>query len=339
MEQSTAREMLEKIIEKQANPKPDSNLARLQQLIDAKEDATLNAPILNPETMENHVDTKFSSGLIDDLTGSKIASRITPEKMPEQKVQEAIQNRLRIASQGPKTNLNTMLRVVDQANKTKRAADVNNRLDLKEKNKATQDLSKSYQKSRKELTEFNRGVSDIEQAMTTGNIAEIQNKMSNFARTIGGEKGALSEGDVQRVFSDNVFTLWGKAKNFFTGETDAKVTEPQLQLLRKIIARAKKLGQEAFESDFENIRSNALAALPHHTGLRGLGEEGVNKFHENAMRDLNFKRKGFATPQIAEKNERKEVPKTSTTSSPKAQPVSFKNENEEYEYLMNKYRR
>lgn len=85
----------------------------------------------------------------------------------------------------------------------------------------------------------------LESAVQSGDLAQIRATMSQFARQIGGEKGALSEGDVSRAMADTLENRIAEMQRYFDmgGQVDPKVQAN----LQQLISSSKSYAARAYE--------------------------------------------------------------------------------------------
>lgn len=77
----------------------------------------------------------------------------------------------------------------------------------------------------------------METAISSGDVAMVKNMLSQIARNIGGEKGALSDGDVSRVFQSDIATDIGSLAQYISGQ--GQISPEMKARLYKLLNAAK----------------------------------------------------------------------------------------------------
>lgn len=309
----TAEDMLTALMQRSTQPRRDSNMARLRELIEAKEGASMSLQNHNPELIDNHVNTKFSSGLIDDLTGSKIASRMTHEKMPERNIQDSIVNRLKLIGGTPQDSSGLMMKLIQQKQFNEKNKAINDRkydsMAASFANKITTDANKLSDNYK----EFQNQADNLSARLQSGKVSDLGAIVNGMARFVNGEKGPLAEGDVARTMIRTMEQRIGEFKSVFTGNPDEPIPADLIQALMTQVQDANRYRERRYNSIMDQRRKSALSQVNH--GVRGASDLGANTV--NALFDdymIPTSKPSVTEPKAATRKASKQTVKPTTVS-------------------------
>lgn len=270
--------LIDKLIAaKMAPQEPDSNIQRLQQLIKAKETGGLGA---DPERVNDSVETKFAAGYIDDLTGSNITSRMTPEKMPMDRLQEAINNRRQLPRNSKGLSEKDLIELARRERGENRRQDqVADNFKMKAYDKLVKDVSKHHD----EYLEHEQTVSKLYQNIADGTVGRKGAIVNGLARFVNGEKGPLAEGDVRRSMPATTQQYWSDVKAFVNNNPNEPLPPDLLQDLKAQVDIANNAYKRYYQSKINSKRRQALNGVNNNiAGYRELGEDGINTIFKDA---------------------------------------------------------
>lgn len=120
---------------------------------------------------------------------------------------------------------------------------------------ASQDLKKE-DTLRKDLAGINDKVAEatsmmagIEENLASGDYQKIANTLSNFSRSVGGEKGVLTDQDIARVLPKNFQGSLAKFTAYFGATPSAQIPPEYTKALVELTQTAKRRGMEKFQKE------------------------------------------------------------------------------------------
>lgn len=107
--------------------------------------------------------------------------------------------------------------------------------DIKMEKEIGQDLTKLSDAN----NEHTQNLTTLDENMASGSYAKISNSLANFSRNIAGEKGVLTDKDLERVLPKNIFGTLAKFESYFTETPDAALDPKYTKALNELIATAR----------------------------------------------------------------------------------------------------
>lgn len=135
--------------------------------------------------------------------------------------------------------------------------------DLKQTNRLSGIYTKQFVAPIEEAT---GALASIEAAINTGNVRRIKSQLAKIAKTLNGETGALSEGDVTRQDFVDAFTNMKANLNSIMGTLKTQASPETIEMMRDFITEARS--------------SIALKLNTKVQGLRGTEEPGKEKYFQ-----------------------------------------------------------
>lgn len=196
-------------------------------------------------------------GLTDWLSGGKAKAAQAYEKPTSQEDIEAMKFKLENEIQKGRGGLAKSIADALRQQKNDKAFEAQMRQDRFEtkhlqglEKDLSKDLDKNYLTPARDKSQmFNQ----MEDQLSQGKVQDVYQSLSNFARNIGGEKGAMSEGDVGRQLARTLDADLGKLKQYFTG--DAKADASQISQLKKTLEIAKATTAKAYSDSLNSKKS------------------------------------------------------------------------------------
>lgn len=195
-----------------------------------------------------------AAGLVDSLTGSKFSDRYQNSEQKQAgllALRKALQDQRKSLSDQEIELLKSQLGGTDAQKMLAYAA-----TDARSKRGYDEKVSKSildrYEKATKEMEQKATEFDNLYTNLNSGNINRISSSLSNFARLIGNEKGALSEGDTNRAMAKNLEVQAAKWEQYFTG--GGKVNNDVIKDMLKMTAQAKSFLRYAYQKKIEKVR-------------------------------------------------------------------------------------
>lgn len=135
---------------------------------------------------------------------------------------------------------------------------INDRWDMNRDLKIEENISKKYDTAMKEAEDKATQFVNLEQNLASGEYSKIASSLSNFARLVNSEKGALTEGDKNDAMPDTLERRLKQLSTYF-GDPNAKLTNEVVKSMQEMTKQAKNLVKLAHRRKLERVRNSSKA--------------------------------------------------------------------------------
>lgn len=211
------------------------------------------------------IDFSPLAGAFDQIWGTNQAASLksdTPQSRIEKLME--LQNKVQMAKDQMSENRIKMAKE-GLGNLIQRAG-INNsrqeRFDTAQIEKADLEMRNTFNKLEGAATELASTYSRLNNAFQPdreGKVSayEVKQAMSNFARSVGGEKGVLTDSDVGRQLPATAQSQLAQLENYlFSLQDDAKIPAASIAPLRNIMEKAKGVASDRYKQDLSRLKRN-----------------------------------------------------------------------------------
>ena len=121
---------------------------------------------------------------------------------------------------------------------------------------------------------------NIDDALASGDYQKIWSNLSQFARGVSGEKGVLTDQDIQRVMPKNIYGDIAKIKSYFSETPSDKLDPKYVDKLRELVQTAKANAAKVY-SDVLSAKENNYSATQSYKPLFQEGGSGRSMFNQS----------------------------------------------------------
>lgn len=252
-------------------------------------------------------------GLVDSWTGSNFSKNYVPPevKSPEERALDVAKMKTALAkSRGDLTSQEIDLLKQTGVSKTKsqdkdleRAMGIARLMESHEKAKAARSEFKISEQRRgeqfdtkltKELSddiikklsdpfiEKEKEFTDLQQTMGTRNLNEVYPMLSQYAKSVGGQSGALAEGDIKRTLADSLGLKAAEVEYYVTGSKNVKVPPDAISGLMNILTRVRQNHINAAKAQ-ASLRRNIYGASRPDLMAPGAPGDAMVKVYEDLI--------------------------------------------------------
>jgi len=200
----------------------------------------------------------------DSLYGTNQAEKSGPQETPEERAQKLfeLQNKIQMAKDQLSENRvkASQQDIAHLMGKASLMGQKQDRFEASQIEKSDLEMRNKFNKVLGAANDVGSNFNKLQSAFTPGPDGKVsaygvQASMSNFARSVGGEKGVLTDTDVYRVLPPDTQQVIAKWENRIKGlGSDAKLEASEVQPLMDALARAKSAEMQKHSMELDRTK-------------------------------------------------------------------------------------
>lgn len=243
------------------------------------------------EGLDTQVDLSPLAAYVDSQTGSKFSQSYARPDSKEDRIKKVLglKNQLQLQRQGLTKQELDLLKssLMGLGGKSGgREAGTQARSDRAYNLKVDDAIDKRYAQATKDAESKGAEYNNLIENLDSGDLSTITASLSKFARLVGDEKGALSEGDTGRVMAKDLEQRAQEIQRYFTG--GGKLNNHMVQSMKKMADQGRKFLKYSYNKKIGKTR-DSLKALPAYKDAPGV--DSLYEVNSKLLEDVFAPRK------------------------------------------------
>jgi hypothetical protein len=120
----------------------------------------------------------------------------------------------------------------------------------------------------KDMSDAQAKFGNIKQGLASGDLQTVMNQLSNFSRYVSGQKGVLTDKDIDLVMNDNINTSWAKLQSYFSKTPTAKLPKNFTRKMLELTELAEKKNRDKYKQEFSQRKAGWTSPTSEYQAVR-----------------------------------------------------------------------